>query len=126
MLFPQLEQCDSTDFIPSDVFPADSGNHIDSVVIVVKALFRLYLSSMVLPPYEATTMMVEEDKTIWILEKSKYLHLYKDLNSRQFMRLFIETSMFSVFYLHYFQWKSFVCLKSIRFMLTTDDTLYRE
>ena len=60
---------------------------------------------MILPPFAATTVMMEEGKTIWILDKSKYLHIYKDKNSRRFMRLFIETSMFSVFYLNYFQWK---------------------
>lgn len=72
---------------------------------LVKTLFSTYLSSMILPPYSATTLMVEENKTIWILEKSKYLRQYENPWSVQFMQLFIETSMFSVFYLNYFHWK---------------------
>lgn len=60
---------------------------------------------MILPPFAATTLMVEENKTIWILEKSKYLRQYTDPWSYQFMQRFIETSMFSVFYLNFFNWK---------------------
>ena len=71
----------------------------------VKTLFRTYFSSMILPPFAATTLMVEENKTIWILEKSKYLRQYTDPWSYQFMQRFIETSMFSVFYLNFFNWK---------------------
>lgn len=71
----------------------------------MKAVFRSYLSGMVLPPYAATTIMVEKEERIWILDKTEYLFQYTDFNSRRFMRKFIETSMFSVFYVNCFNWR---------------------
>lgn len=75
----------------------------------MKAVFRSYLSGMVLPPYAATTIMVEKEERIWILDKTEYLSQYTDFNSRRFMRKFIETSMFSVFYVNCFNWRWCVC-----------------
>ena len=53
--------------------------------------------------------MVEKEERIWILDKTEYLSQYTDFNSRRFMRKFIETSMFSVFYVNCFNWRWCVC-----------------
>ena len=105
MLLPKQINYDNAPTSEFDSFSAEASRVVILVLSLVKTLFRTYLSSMIISPYSSTTMMTEDEKTIWILAKSKYLNLYKDKNSRHFMKLFIETSMFSVFYLDYFQWK---------------------
>ena len=63
----------------------------------IKRVFQKYLTSMVLPSIPCSTRIVERNEQILILNKTEYLKQYSDLNSRRFMRLFIETSMFSVY-----------------------------
>lgn len=60
----------------------------------VRKVFQTYFTKMVIPPYSSTIVMEEKEERIWILDKTKYLHLYKDRNSYLFMRLFIDKSMF--------------------------------
>lgn len=75
----------------------------------VRKVFQTYFTKMVIPPYSSTIVMEEKEERIWILDKTKYLHLYKDRNSYLFMRLFIDKSMFYLFYLDYFSWNSPAC-----------------
>lgn len=75
----------------------------------VRRLFRTYFTKMVIPPYSSTIVMEEKEERIWILDKTKYLHLYKDRNSYLFMRLFIDKSMFYLYYLDSFSWNCSAC-----------------
>lgn len=63
----------------------------------IKRVVQKYLTSMILPYLHCSTRIVERDEQILILNKTEYLKQYSDVNSRRFMRLFIETSMFSVY-----------------------------
>ena len=75
----------------------------------VRKVFQTYFTKMVIPPYSSTIVMEEKEERIWILDKTKYLHLYKDRNSYLFMRLFIDKSMFYLYYLDYFSWNCSAC-----------------
>ena len=70
----------------------------------MKELFRSYLGVMILPRYTATTILKEKDEQIWILDKTVYLRQYSHVNSRLFMQQFIETSMFSAYYVNFYNW----------------------
>ena len=103
LVHPTLTFADSVSFVDSR-FDGESGTCGEIGFYVVKELFRSYLSVMILPPYAATTIMKEKDEQIWILDKKVYLRQYSDVNSRLFMQQFIETSMFSTFYVSFYNW----------------------
>lgn len=64
----------------------------------IKKILRSYLVSIVHPALQFCTRIVEGDQTLFILNKQEYLKTYEDGNSLLFMTQFIETSMFSVYF----------------------------
>lgn len=95
-----------------EVFNADIAGERTSLSFseeAVKKVFQSYFTKMVIPPYSSTIVMEEKEERIWILDKTKYLHLYEDRNSYLFMRLFVDKSMFYLYYLDYFSWNCSDC-----------------
>ena len=64
----------------------------------IKKIMRSYLVAIIHPSLQFCTRIVEGDQTLFILNKQEYLKTYADGNSLLFMTQFIETSMFSVYF----------------------------
>lgn len=99
LLCPEITSADTANGGISLTFPEDA----------IRELFQSYFTKMVIPPYSSTIVIEEKGERIWILDKAHYLRLYQDKNSNLFMRLFIDKSMFYLFFLDCFSWNCSPC-----------------